>query len=290
VKSQEDVVNLAPKTRFALATDVVNLALKVLTHSSKAHAAQKDASPATSSHGLRAAAGPVQDVSETMNPNKITQIRKRKALPAGAAAATQIQRKGGSGQDDLVLCNGTDTHVVCTAEIARLGFLYLRSVDTTKHGLREPQRLQLESGTLALVARLLALDLNSLAIKELFAAKKMLEESGSTSNVGKARVLQQKLAVRENVTTLLDLQMDLEKNHMSSASYRGNPMPPLFMIQSATCDVRNLTLLYRCYYGMPGFLIVVKRLFAIWRILPPPYQVSFLHYPDRQTLWLVIRR
>jgi separase len=190
----------------------VNLALKVLTHSSKAHAAQKDASPATSSHGLRAAAGPVQDVSETMNPNKITQIRKRKALPAGAAAATQIQRKGGSGQDDLVLCNGTDTHVVCTAEIARLGFLYLRSVDTTKHGLREPQRLQLESGTLALVARLLALDLNSLAIKELFAAKKMLEESGSTSNVGKARVLQQKLAVRENVATLLDLQMDLEKN------------------------------------------------------------------------------
>jgi separase len=207
-KPQQNTVELAPKTRFALATDIVNLALKVLTHSSKRREAQTDAVSGISPNVSKVSA---RDTPEATRPNKVPQDS-RKALSADAEAAPQLQRKRGSGQASPVACDKSYNHVVCTAEIARMGFLYLRSVDTTKHGLRAPQRLKLESGTLALVVRLSALHLDSLAVKELFALKKMLEGSSSMIKIGTSKVSQQKNAFRDHAATLLDLQVDLERD------------------------------------------------------------------------------
>jgi separase len=209
---QYEPADIPQKTRFALATDIVNLSLRVLTDCSRKREAQNNLCPRASSPlGSKRAVSPNQHIIERATTKNIALKSEAQNPSSTKVAADSGSKRNGTGQQRSPnTYDESDGYVVCTAEIARLGFLYLRLVDTKKHGLREPQRLQLESGMLALVARLVALNLDSLAIKELVAVKKMLEGDATISKPGKIGASKQKSVTRESAATLLDLQVDLE--------------------------------------------------------------------------------
>lgn len=162
--------NLPPKARHALATDVVNVTLKVLAAAAKPDdkASKKGAalsnwasSPGTPRTPSRASPG---------SPRAL-QPRSGNATPkrARATKASMVSSDSPTG--------GPSAATVATAECARLAFACLRSINMEKLGVRKVPGLVLETGTLALIARLLALRLEALAIKELRIVKRRLQNA-----------------------------------------------------------------------------------------------------------------
>ncbi|KAK0309606.1 separin protein [Friedmanniomyces endolithicus] len=162
---------LSPKTVYALATEVVNITLKVLTSTAKSRTndptfAQSNVSAsapvATTTPASRQASdqstGPLESRSGNSTPVRLTTDSKKGLRPSACRS---------SPAPDLVP----------TAECARLAFAYLRSAPAQKLSPRSQSRWQLETGMLVFSSRLVALGLDGLAVKELRILKRRLQPS-----------------------------------------------------------------------------------------------------------------
>ncbi|KAK3719543.1 separin protein [Vermiconidia calcicola] len=167
VAIQEDPPKcLSGREKYALATDTVNACLKVLTDSLKSGAKiEKRTSPA-------------RDNAPSTPPNlskKPLQPRSGNVTPV----RSPLKRSNGIKAASPTTAGGSATATACmvaVAECARLGFAFLQAVDTKAIGVRDMPPLQLETGRLALVGRLIGHGLVEHAAKELKVIKRRLEE------------------------------------------------------------------------------------------------------------------
>ncbi|KAK3686887.1 separin protein [Vermiconidia calcicola] len=167
VAIQEDPPKcLSGREKYALATDTVNACLKVLTDSLKSGAKiEKRTSPARDnapSTPPNRSKKPLQPRSGNVTPVRSPLKRSNRLKAASPTTA------GGSATETACM--------VAVAECARLGFAFLQAVDTKAIGVREMPPLQLETGRLALVGRLIGHGLVELAAKDLKVIKRRLEE------------------------------------------------------------------------------------------------------------------
>ncbi|KAK4545425.1 hypothetical protein LTR36_002775 [Oleoguttula mirabilis] len=165
---------LPPKAKYALATDIVNITLKVLTTATKvqpkSNRGKSAARTGTSNPGTPQTPSRTSSVS-----SRALQLRSGNATPVFASLAKPSRPKKTSVSSVNGIGAGPSSATLATAECARLAFAYLRSVNTEKLGLKDMPRSQLDAGTLALAARLVALGLDAVAIKELRIVKRRLQ-------------------------------------------------------------------------------------------------------------------
>lgn len=159
---------LVPREKYILATEVANLSLKTLADALKNQAQtplSRPSKPSPSDSTTRKAARPPiatqkalkeRSVSQTTNAAKRTPASTR---PSSAASFT----------------SGPDAGLVAAAECARAAFAYLGTAEAKKVVGKDGQELQLENGVLALVGKLVALGLDSQAVKEIRLLKRRLE-------------------------------------------------------------------------------------------------------------------
>ncbi|RMY05243.1 hypothetical protein D0867_10086, partial [Hortaea werneckii] len=163
---------LTAKARCALATEVVNVSLKVLTEATKASSTTKTGPARSRRQG-----------SPTTQSNGQTEERSSQPLQPRSGNSTPVRKtsppqpvKPDEDSASLRQRNvSQSTHLVAVAECASTGFSYLRSPEMTDGSIGTPN-MQLLAGMLALAARLVALKFHSLAVKELAAVKRQLEE------------------------------------------------------------------------------------------------------------------
>ncbi|KAF2158923.1 hypothetical protein M409DRAFT_71401 [Zasmidium cellare ATCC 36951] len=202
---EDEPRSLALKAGYALATEVVNTALKVLSDASRQPARLRSharrSSVQISATPKRAPTTPAsQRGLKQISGNETPVTHSPLKQPGSQRRPSQCSISGSSPSSD---------HLVPTAECARLGFSFLRSIDLQKLGVREPPKLQLETGMLALCGKLITLELHSLAAKELRAVKRMLESTlGSRPTSSKASSgTSQPRADSETLSSLLQLSI-----------------------------------------------------------------------------------
>ncbi|OJD32025.1 cell division-associated protein bimb [Diplodia corticola] len=140
---------LTPREKFLLATEVVNSSLKALSDASK-----------------------LQSKSHSHVASTTTQSQRSDSKrPAAQRAPSQIsiETTKSSGKP------GAPANIVAVAECARLAFAYLRTPEAWKTSGKDMPPLQLETGMLSLVGKLLSQSLDTLAVKELRVLKRRLE-------------------------------------------------------------------------------------------------------------------
>jgi separase len=156
---------LSSREKFGLATEVVNSTLRVLTEAVKSPPHQNQKRQSTSKEG--------QSPSRT--------VSGRGALPSSAqplqprshnqTTSSPTEAPGFSRTPSKVEPSG----LLAVAECARLGFSYLRSLQSTKVAGVEIPPLQLENGMSALIGKLIALGFEELAVKEIRILRRRLE-------------------------------------------------------------------------------------------------------------------
>ncbi|KAF1933938.1 uncharacterized protein M421DRAFT_50129 [Didymella exigua CBS 183.55] len=160
---------LAPREKYILATEIANLSLKTLADALKNRPStppsRTSSRPAPADSSTRKAAQPPtatqkalkeRSVSQTTNTAKRTPASTR---PSSAASSAP----------------GQDVGLVATAECARTAFAYLGTAEAKKVLGKDGAELQVESGVVALVGKLVALGLDNLAVKEIRLLKRRLE-------------------------------------------------------------------------------------------------------------------
>lgn len=190
---------LAPKERYSLATEVVNITLKQLADALKSR--PKLGSTQSSDH--------TNTQSTPVTPRQLgrtaSSASQRALQPRSENASPQKVRCGEEkpSRQITTAITGPVPHVLHTGECSRLAFSFLRSVNTKQLGVRELPPLQLENGMLALVGKLMSHGLDSLAIKELRILKGRLEAVGKPKPAGPPE--------KETLAGLLHLKADFEQ-------------------------------------------------------------------------------
>ncbi|TKA68951.1 hypothetical protein B0A49_04657 [Cryomyces minteri] len=171
---------LAPKEKLMLATEVVNASLKTLTDAlkpqPKSHrrVSSTKNNPLNSSNHAKTSSSPTGARALTRTPSltqRPLQPRSVSELCNSPTSSSSLRRSA----SDSSAQHGPAPCIVATAECARLAFAYLRSAQTEKTGAQAQPVLQLETGMLALVGKLVAHGLESLANQELRILKQRLE-------------------------------------------------------------------------------------------------------------------
>lgn len=191
---------LTPREKYALATEIVNTGLKVLTEAAKRQS--------TGAGGSRDEA--------SSDPTPIS----RRALQPRSGNATPVQpspEKGKQNAESGIAAPRRSVvervyDIVPTAECTRMAFAFLRSVDAQKLGVREMPRLQLETGMLAFIGKLISLGLVTMAAKELKHVKHRIEVLlGETppSSQGRDTTARKKPAQTEKETMASLLQLNV---------------------------------------------------------------------------------
>ncbi|KAF7197162.1 Separin [Pseudocercospora fuligena] len=201
VQVHEDASRLlAPKERYALATEIVNISLKVLTDAAKPHPRTDHAT--------------AHSVSSTPQRSSRTQCAADRALQVRAGNATPVKVANLKSKDDLCSPAKPTEHGLsrnaidwtATAECSRLAFSHLRSVNPDKLGVKGLPKLQLEKGMLALAGKLSLLHLDNLAAKELHAAKKRFLGPHSADQHKEA--FSSKTGEKDSLASLLQVDID----------------------------------------------------------------------------------
>ncbi|KAK6439060.1 separin protein [Oleoguttula sp. CCFEE 5521] len=164
-EKESDVLSV--KQRYSLATEVVNVSLKALTESAKARA--QDRVP-RHQHDHAEKRQALLPRSANSTPSKATS-------PVTKSAVRKPAIDKDAKHDEYV--ESTESTAIC----ARTAFAFLRSSEAATVSRKDVAPLQLESGMLVLVAKLLANDLIDLAVKELRFAKQSLESFCSAAKI-----------------------------------------------------------------------------------------------------------
>jgi separase len=202
---QDENRSLTAKERYALATEVVNITLKVLTETLKAKTKAQSKSTLSQTANATAPSTP-RKLSRTSSSISQRALQPRSgnspslnATPSKSKCSPRETSQ--SGAADVVK---QETHVAPTGECSRLAFSFLRSVNTKQLGMKDLPPFQLENGMLVLAGKLLALGLDSLAIKELRIVKSRLEATGKAKPSAPPG--------KETLAGLLQVTLDLEKH------------------------------------------------------------------------------
>jgi separase len=186
VDGKESTTLLSPRDKYILATEVANTSLKNLADALKSPSttpAQRPSSQTKSTptedarKPARARAGHAKSASVSQRP-----LKERSASQMSNAPQRPAIRRSSSYSSFMTA--GPDTGLVSTAECARIAFAYLETLEATKVLGKDSQELQLESGILALVGKLVALGLDGLAVKEMRHLKKRLDKYLGHDNEG----------------------------------------------------------------------------------------------------------
>ncbi|SMR51534.1 unnamed protein product [Zymoseptoria tritici ST99CH_3D1] len=193
IKIREDESpSLAPRARYALATEIVNIGLKALPQTMTASV--KSPKKAQMKFEGRSSAS-------------------ESALQPRSVNATPVHdRPTGSGRSSPK-CSSLNTppdtaHLKAVSDCAHLAFSYLRSVDINKLNVKPLLRNQLENGMLSLAGRMINAGLDSLAVKELRIIKRLLEQS-SNAVAKQGRTAKTKTNDPETMASLLRFDLDL---------------------------------------------------------------------------------
>ncbi|KAF2270815.1 hypothetical protein CC78DRAFT_610875 [Lojkania enalia] len=179
--SQQSRPFISSKERYILATEVANTTLKSLTDALRTQPASqldrihpkpkspvKDVNEARKSKNARTAHAKIQSRSqEPLRERCASQVANPPTKPS------QLRR---SLSYPSYLTAGHDPGLVATAECCRAAFAYLRSPPALKTAGKDSPALQLENGNLVLIGKLIAHNLDNLAIKELRILKRKLEK------------------------------------------------------------------------------------------------------------------
>ncbi|KAF1913977.1 peptidase family C50-domain-containing protein [Ampelomyces quisqualis] len=175
---KETAASLPPRDKYVLATEVANTTLKNLAGALKSPSKAAAPNPCSQSKpnavddgrtSGRPRTGHAKSASVSKRPLKERSVSQLINSPQKPA----IRR---SSSYSSFLTTGPDTGLVSTAECARVAFAYLGTVEATKVLGKDSQPLQLESGILALVGKLVALGLDGLAVKEMRHLKRRLDK------------------------------------------------------------------------------------------------------------------
>ena len=163
-------IQLQPRKRFELATEVVNISLKALTEAIKTPPFQRKRTSLAGSSSNLSPNGETKSLSRTpMQPvcvNRTTQSPgKRSHSRRSSSTASLNQRLDG---------------LKAQAECARIAFAALRSLQGCQ-GCPNLPVLQLETGMSALIGKLIALGFDELAFRELRILRRRLESFRDTS-------------------------------------------------------------------------------------------------------------
>ena len=173
--------SLAPREKYILATEVVNIALKSLADALKAQPSpqilgKRSKSKAPASDDTRTPAKPHTTHPRALQERSISQIINSPQKPSLLRRSTSYSS---------FLATGPDPGLLATAECARIAFSYLRTPEAVKTAGKDSPELQLENGILAFIGKLVAHNLDSLAIKELRVLKRRLDHHlGNSSDDG----------------------------------------------------------------------------------------------------------
>jgi separase len=170
--------SLSPRDKYILATEVANTTLKNLADALKSPTNTPSQRPASQSkttptedarRQARSRTGHTKSASVAKRPLKERSVSQMNNSPQKPA----IRR---SSSYSSFLATSPDDGLVSTAECARIAFAYLGTPEATKVLGKDSQELQLESGILALIGKLVALGLDGLAVKEMRHLKKRLDK------------------------------------------------------------------------------------------------------------------
>ncbi|GAB7326041.1 hypothetical protein MBLNU13_g10075t2 [Cladosporium sp. NU13] len=181
---QDNVRSLAPKERYTLATEIVNITLKNLTESLRSRPKQQIRSAAA--NGQQSVPATPRKLSRTSSSTSrgALQPRSGNSTPTSQTPNGSKASSGKNTKDVATLPQGPSPHIAATGECSRLAFSFLRSANTKQLGVKELPAFQLENGMLALAGKLLAHGLESSAIKELRIVKTRLEAAGKAKSSG----------------------------------------------------------------------------------------------------------
>ena len=169
---------LAPKARYILATEVANATLKALTDALKSPAyathprPPSQTKPSPNENGRKTAKARTAHAKTAPVPQKplkerpVSQLNHSPPKPSMRRRSSSFSSPSTSSPDD---------GVVAMAECARVAFAYLGSSEAARTLGKDTQSLQYENGSLVLIGKLVALGLDTLAVKELRIMKKRLE-------------------------------------------------------------------------------------------------------------------
>ncbi|KZM19656.1 Separase [Ascochyta rabiei] len=196
---------LAPRDKYILATEVANQSLKTLADALKSQASTptpRSSKPTatTASDSTRKAARPPTAAQKALTERSVPQT-------TNATRRSPISTRPSSSASSN---SGPDPGLVATAECARAAFAYLGTPEAKKVVGKDSRDLQLENGVLALVGKLVALGLDSLAVKEIRLLKRRLDsylghaEAKETAGaVRRPGVQHDSAAEKESLATLL---------------------------------------------------------------------------------------
>lgn len=169
---------LTPREKYILATEVANTTLKTL-----ADALKSSPSAPTPRPSSRSKAAPSEDARKPTKGRpghaKSASVPKRPLTERSVSQTTNVSLKAAprrSSSYSSFVMPGPDAGLVATAECAMVAFAYLGTLEATKVLGKDSQELQLESGVLALIGKLVAHGLDSLAVKEMRSLKKRLDK------------------------------------------------------------------------------------------------------------------
>ncbi|KAK4635102.1 Separin [Fulvia fulva] len=168
VQVLEDVPAPVPaKARYALATEIVNITLKLLTDATKPGPQQQRRASSAQRHST---------AKQPSTPShKALQLRSANATPVPTSTGKKPRSQRRPSQASVTSTSPGSIHLECVAACARLAFSCLRSTDVKTLGIRELPQWHLETGMLSLCGKLLTLDHRALAAKQLRSVKHSLE-------------------------------------------------------------------------------------------------------------------
>jgi separase len=212
--AEESLTIPLPREKYILATEVANTTLKNL-----ADALKSPSNPPTQRPASQSKTTPNEDARKLVRPRaghtKSASVSKRPLKERSVSQLNNSPQKPAirrSSSYSSFLATSLDGGLVSTAECARIAFAYLGTPEATKVLGKDSQELQLESGILALVGKLVTLGLDGLAVKEMRHLKKRLDKYlGHDSEVPRpgsrvAEKVPQRIAPgeKESLASLLD--------------------------------------------------------------------------------------
>ncbi|KAF2132365.1 hypothetical protein P153DRAFT_335207 [Dothidotthia symphoricarpi CBS 119687] len=175
---KQTTIALAPREKYILATEVANTTLKNLANALRSQppaTAARNASQSKPAHNDDARKPTRTQTGRAKSPSGAHQALKERSVTQTVNSPQKRAALRRSSSYSSFLTPGPDTGLVATAECARIAFGYLGTLEATKVLGKDSQELQLENGNLALVGKLVAHGLDSLAIKEMKILKKRLD-------------------------------------------------------------------------------------------------------------------
>ncbi|KAF2501572.1 hypothetical protein BU16DRAFT_500775 [Lophium mytilinum] len=194
---------LSPRDKFVLATDVVNSTLKCLSDALKPQSKAIKRVDSAKSHASTTAAHARNPSSTSQAHAPLSRSSSYSQKPLQERSATDLtnspRKKSSlrrSSSYSSYSRSGPSPGLIAISECARIAFQYLRTPEAAKLAGKGMPALQLESGMLALIGKLLAHGLDSAAIKELRTLKRRLEAYMGNNEEGTAIK-----SVKPNTTT-----------------------------------------------------------------------------------------